>query len=309
MLKHRLLMSALLIPSTIALFVWDQHLGNVAPVLFVLVMLLSARCVWEFVALARAAGFQPNFKLCLIGSWAPLVVTWWGYLPSGLNLWGMNHYPEFGELHILDSLATVGSVSIVLMMNAVFRFPLDNNSSSPRPPLGHNIGTLGIELFAVNYVGVLLALTSQLRWVMNGEGYFALGALVIATKMGDVGAYTFGRLIGGAKMTPQLSPGKTWSGGVGHVVTAGACAVAWLCWLGPKVSPSWQAWNILNAAFFGVVVGFTGLVGDLAESLIKRDVGVKDAPVLLPGFGGLLDLMDSLLLAGPVALAMWTWLR
>jgi phosphatidate cytidylyltransferase len=64
----------------------------------------------------------------------------------------------------------------------------------------------------------------------------------------------------------------------------------------------------MNAALFGAIVGFTGLVGDLAESLIKRDVGAKDAPVLLPGFGGLLDLMDSLLLAGPVALGMWTLL-
>jgi phosphatidate cytidylyltransferase len=61
--------------------------------------------------------------------------------------------------------------------------------------------------------------------------------------------------------------------------------------------------------FFGVVVGTAGLFGDLAESLIKRDVGVKDAPLLLPGFGGLLDLMDSILLAGPVAFGIWVWLH
>lgn len=159
------------------------------------------------------------------------------------------------------------------------------------------------------------ALTVQLRWTAHplddvvNIGYFALSALVVATKMGDVGAYTFGRLIGGPKMTPQLSPGKTWSGGVGHLVTAGLCSVAWLCWLGPMVSTHWPAWGVVSAAVFGVVVGFAGLIGDLAESLIKRDVGVKDAPALLPGFGGLLDLMDSLLLAGPVAYFMWNLLR
>lgn len=85
--------------------------------------------------------------------------------------------------------------------------------------------------------------------------------------------------------------------------------MAWLCWLGPMISSSWHAWGFASAAVFGVVVGFAGLIGDLAESLIKRDVGVKDAPALLPGFGGLLDLMDSILLAGPVAYGMWHLLR
>ena len=184
---------------------------------------------------------------------------------------------------------------------------------------GREIGTLGFELFVIVYIGVLLTMTSQLRWLehrgrpfgwVEAEvGYFALGALMVATKMGDVGAYTFGRLIGGPKMVPRLSPGKTWAGGVGHLITAGLCSVAWLCWLGPSISYRWDRWPITSAFVFGVVVGFAGLIGDLFESLIKRDVGVKDAPVLLPGFGGLLDLMDSILLAGPVAYGMWHLLR
>ena len=169
--------------------------------------------------------------------------------------------------------------------------------------------TLSAELLIVSYIGVLLALTVQLRWQgFATQGYFALGALVVATKIGDVGAYTFGRLIGGAKMCPRLSPGKTWAGGVGHLLTAGLSSAAWLCWIGHQISNGWPIWSFAAAMVFGVVVGAAGLFGDLAESLIKRDVGVKDAPVLLPGFGGLLDLMDSLLLAGPVALGMWIWL-
>jgi phosphatidate cytidylyltransferase len=204
-----------------------------------------------------------------------------------------------------------GLTAVLLLMNAVFRFPItdtERHGSAEHQRPGSNLATLGMEFLCVAYLGVLLALTCQLRWLGKSEGYFALGAMVVATKMGDVGAYTFGRLIGGAKMTPKLSPGKTWSGGVGHVATAGLATIAWLCWLGPKVSPDWTTWSVMNAALFGAIVGFTGLVGDLAESLIKRDVGAKDAPVLLPGFGGLLDLMDSLLLAGPVALGMWTLL-
>ena len=305
MLHLRLLMSAILIPSTVGLFAWDHHWGDSAPVLFVLVMLISARCVWEFVTLTRNAGFQPNLVLCLLSSWLLLLLTWASHFPWSQLSWVE---PRFGTL-----FGTLGITAVLLLMNAVFRFPIRDGSgtdpNSAPPKAGANIGTLGIEFFCVAYLGVLLAMTCQLRWVGKGEGYFALGAMVVATKMGDVGAYTFGRLIGGAKMTPKLSPGKTWSGGFGHVATAGVAAVAWLCWLGPKISTGWLAWSILSAAQFGVVVGFTGLVGDLAESLIKRDVGAKDAPLLLPGFGGLLDLMDSLLLAGPVALGMWTLLR
>ena len=306
MLHLRLLMSAILIPSTIGLFAWDHHLGDSAPVLFVLVMLIATRCVWEFVTLTRNAGFLPNLVLCQLSSWLLLLLTWAPHFPW-MQLESRWVEPRIGSL-----FGMLGFIAVLLLMNAVFRFPIHDNgadSNSAQPKLGANIGTLGIEFFCVAYLGLLLAMTCQLRWVGKGEGYFALGAMVVATKMGDVGAYTFGRLIGGAKMTPKLSPGKTWSGGVGHVATAGLAAVAWLCWLGPMISTGWLAWNVVSAALFGVIVGFTGLVGDLAESLIKRDVGAKDAPILLPGFGGLLDLMDSLLLAGPVALGMWTLLR
>lgn len=315
MLKHRLLMSALLIPATIGLFVWDHHLGPHAPALFVLVMLLAARCVWELVILARSAGLRPNLVLCLLGSWMTIQAAWcpvWRWRSA----W--QQWTESLFTNPLFLLPAGGVVVVVMLFNAVMRFSrfelsADRDVSTPQP--GRQLATLGIELFIVGYVGVLLALTVQLRWTAHplddvvNIGYFALSALVVATKMGDVGAYTFGRLIGGPKMTPQLSPGKTWSGGVGHLVTAGLCSVAWLCWLGPMISTHWPAWGVVSAAVFGVVVGFAGLIGDLAESLIKRDVGVKDAPALLPGFGGLLDLMDSLLLAGPVAYFMWNLLQ
>lgn len=311
MLKHRLLMSALLIPATIGLFVWDDSLGPSAPVLLVFVLLVAARCVWELVILARSAGFRPNLVLCLLGSWLMIQAAWcpvWRWRAA----W--QHWIESLFSNQLFLLPAGGIVIVVMVANAVMRFSrfessVDREVSSAQP--GRQLATLGVELFVVAYVGVLLALTVQLRWTTHplddvvNIGYFALAALVIATKMGDVGAYTFGRLIGGPKMTPRLSPGKTWAGGVGHLVTAGISSVAWLCWLGPMNSTRWPEWGVVSAAVFGVVVGFAGLMGDLAESLIKRDVGAKDAPALLPGFGGLLDLMDSLLLAGPVAFGLW----
>jgi phosphatidate cytidylyltransferase len=307
MLKHRLLMSAVLIPATIGLFVWDHHLGPAAPILLFLLLAISARCVWELVTLARVAGFRPSLFLCWFGVWAIIVAGWLPHFRE--SAWR----PWSGEMSEWLSYSCFAMMTVALFVNAVGRYPVANASpivaEGPRHRLGLNLGTLAIELLIIIYIGLLLFQTTQLRWVgyheAGTEGYFALGALVIASKMGDIGAYTFGRLIGGPKMTPRLSPGKTWAGGVGHLLTAGLSSVAWLAWFGPQISTNWRHWEEVRALIFGVIVGFAGLIGDLAESLIKRDVGVKDAPALLPGFGGLLDLMDSLLLAGPVA--YWTW--
>jgi phosphatidate cytidylyltransferase len=171
---------------------------------------------------------------------------------------------------------------------------------------GQSMETLGAELIAVAYVGLLISVTAQLRWVAGADaGYLVLGSLVIAAKGGDIMAYTFGRLWGRRKMVPILSPGKTWMGAVGAVVGSGFGGWAWLHWGTPLFNADWEPCNSAVAIFYGVTIGVVGLIGDLCESLIKRDVGKKDAAPLLPGFGGLLDLLDSVLYAGPVAYLLW----
>lgn len=172
---------------------------------------------------------------------------------------------------------------------------------------GTNMETLGAELIVVSYVGVLLAVTAQLRWVAGYEaGYLVLGSVIISAKAGDTMAYTFGRLFGKKKMAPVLSPGKTWAGFVGALVGSAAAGAAWLHFA-PKLfgGEAWNEVNLVLGAFYGAVLGLVGLIGDLCESLIKRDCEKKDAAALMPGFGGLLDLLDSVLFAGPVALLMW----
>ncbi len=321
MLKHRLLMSSLLIPATIGLFVWDHYLGPRAPILIVLVLAISARCVWELVTLARAADFRPSLILCWLAVWATIIAGWPSLFPdASRHSWWAEEISRWvwHMTRLQYPLSSFEILAVGLLVNAVLRYPvtdvLQDGTERPQLRLGLNLGTLAIEFFIFIYVGVQLAATTQLRWVGGRyregiEGYFALGAFVIAAKMGDVGAYTFGRLIGGPKMTPKLSPGKTWAGGAGHLLTAGLSSAAWLMWIGPALVEYWHPWKTVPALIFGVVVGFAGLIGDLVESLIKRDVGVKDAPALLPGFGGLLDLLDSILVAGPVAYAMWHLLR
>jgi phosphatidate cytidylyltransferase len=166
---------------------------------------------------------------------------------------------------------------------------------------GGTVVNVALAVFGVAYVGVLLSFTLQLR-MLGGPvtGMLNLIALIAVVKMSDVGAYAVGRLIGRHKMAPVLSPGKTVEGAAAALVFA--CATAWFVytylplWLGcnrPQHPFGWM--------FYGLTVGAAGMLGDLAESLLKRDLGAKDSSTWLPGFGGVLDLLDSILYAAPVA--------
>ncbi|MBW3539696.1 MAG: phosphatidate cytidylyltransferase [Planctomycetes bacterium] len=288
MLRWRLFLSAVLIPAFAAAFWLDSVLGPQAWVLLAVCLVLAGRCAWEFVSLVRARNFAPSVWLAILGS---LVVT-----ASG---WTLHVLPR--PVH--DPLSALGAVTAAFaaMVMAVFF----KGCLAYRSP-GRTVETVSCEILIIAYVGILTAVTVQLRWIADGQaGYLALGSLLVGTKCGDTGAYTLGRLFGRRKMVPLLSPGKTWMGGLGALVGGGLGTWAWLAWTTPLFNPQWEPPAAHWAILFGVVLGAVGLIGDLAESLIKRDVGRKDASPLFPGFGGLLDLLDSILYAGPVALALW----
>ena len=148
------------------------------------------------------------------------------------------------------------------------------------------MANLAAGIFALVYVGLMLWFAVQLRIVW---GVGALAAWVIVVKMGDTGAYTVGRLIGRHKMAPLISPGKTIEGrdrrpGLRLPRLLGGvpvdCSLAFT--IRRHVAP-WWGWLA-----FGLLVGGAGMMGDLAESLLKRDVGVKDSSTWMPGFGGVL---------------------
>ncbi|GHT19555.1 hypothetical protein FACS1894189_8410 [Planctomycetales bacterium] len=135
---------------------------------------------------------------------------------------------------------------------------------------------------------------------------WAILSLVLVTKMCDIGAYTIGKLLGRHKMTPGLSPGKTIEGAVGGILFA--CAGSWLwfngvmpCFNAEHLTPLW-GWLL-----FGITIALAGMVGDLAGSLIKRDSNMKDSGHAVPGFGGFLDIFDSLLIAAPAAYVFWAF--
>lgn len=184
-------------------------------------------------------------------------------------------------------------------------------------PQGRSLERLAAGFFILAYLGVPMAFMVSLRLLcvenlgMEQRGHDHLGILplvsmVAVVKAGDIAAYVVGSLVGATKMAPVLSPGKTWEGAAASL--AGSAAAAWLVLhglTGSGIAPAVHAQPWGGWLAFGLLVGGAGMLGDLAESLIKREAGVKDSGHSLGGLGGVLDLVDSLLFAAPVAWALW----
>ena len=156
----------------------------------------------------------------------------------------------------------------------------------------------------IAYVGLLGSFMLQMRWFVGPyHGLIPLAAFVATAKGTDIGAYTLGRIIGRHKLWPVLSPNKTIEGSIGGLLfaVAGSCAVTAIArFLFHAPALEWGP-----AIGFGLVVGVAAQFGDLMESMIKRDCESKDASSAVPGFGGVLDVLDSLLFAAPVAYGYW----
>ena len=123
-------------------------------------------------------------------------------------------------------------------------------------------------------------------------------SILLMVKFTDIGAYFGGRALGKHKLIPWLSPGKTWEGLFFGLLTAGCVGMACAPWI--RHVPWWKGF------IFGVIIGGIGQLGDLLESLMKRDAEVKDSGKLVPGFGGVLDIIDSPLLAAPFAYLLFS---
>ena len=142
----------------------------------------------------------------------------------------------------------------------------------------------------VLYVGWLFSHALLLRAVVDGRSWLLFAVLV--TFATDTGAYFIGKLVGRHRMAPSISPKKTWEGAVGGVAGAAAAALG-LAVILPLPLAAWQA------LLLGVAVAVVAEVGDLAESMLKRSAGAGEASQLLPGHGGMLDRLDSILFTIP----------
>src|SRR5436190_12568116 len=165
-------------------------------------------------------------------------------------------------------------------------------------------GILAISttLFGLMYVPWLLNFIQKINFFPGVDGHYYLLYFVLITKFSDTGAYTVGSLFGKHKMIPRISPGKTWEGFAGAILVSMIASVVFVHFFGHKMA----GMNLMHAIILGAVLGVAAVVGDLIESLFKREANIKDSGKFFPGIGGILDLLDSLLFNAPI---MYLYLR
>lgn len=175
----------------------------------------------------------------------------------------------------------------------------------------------GATAFALIYMGLLPGFYLAIR---RWHSVWVVAAIIVTVKSCDIGAYTFGRLLGRHKLIVWLSPGKTWEGLVGGVATSALMALGlaalfnyWQASIpGVHLAGYWRpgeagrefipvAYPLLGAVLAGAAFGLIGQFGDLTASLFKRDAGLKDSGGAIPGFGGVIDVLDSPIAVAPAA--------
>ncbi|MFM7137743.1 MAG: phosphatidate cytidylyltransferase [Planctomycetota bacterium] len=172
---------------------------------------------------------------------------------------------------------------------------------------GASLARLAVAALAVTAIGLPLAFMVGLRLVpaaaaVDGPACLVpLVSMVAVVKGGDIAAYVVGSLVGRWKLAPVVSPGKTWEGASASLVAS--LAVAWFILERSGWSGGPQPWG--GWAGYGLAVGVAGMLGDLSESLVKRELSAKDSGRSLGGLGGFLDLIDATLVAAPVAWILW----
>ena len=280
MLQTRLLMGAILIAVTIGMLVGDEHLALWFPFLFVFQLGLTVAACHELVKLLGPQR-SPQPVVCYVGVLAFVLANWLvHYAASRADAWTLLIGIQAGFLLL-----------VFLYEMATFTAP------------GRSVERMALTWFIVGYLGLLPCFFAQIRWLTTDHqaNTVRLALAAFVPKCCDIGAYAVGRLIGRHKMTPVLSPKKTWEGAIGGLLTAALAAIAidrlWLPVLGMDFR-----WEV----GFGVSVGLAGMLGDLAESLLKRDCQTKDASSTVPGFGGVLDVVDAIVYSAPVSYVWFT---
>jgi phosphatidate cytidylyltransferase len=226
-------------------------------------------------------------------------------------------FPRFVVYYGVGNLGWLGlgltaALSIVLIAEMV---QFDGSGSATT--------NIALAFLAIIYAGGLMGFLVQLRWILYeadaGSGHERHWAMhmflvtIITVKISDIGQYAVGRAIGRHKLAPRISPGKTWEGAIGGVLLGSVVGAALILLTlrksangeSPASGEAIYIPTIHSTLLYVISLCIAGIIGDLAESLFKRDAGVKDSSKWMPGFGGVLDLLDSLLGAAPVAYLFW----
>lgn len=272
-LTQRVLFALAAIPVVLgAVWLGDWALAGVLAI-------ASALAAWEFYRIAEKLGTRPMARAgVVIASLFPLAI----------------HARYLG----LPVDAVVSTTAATVLVLALFSAVIFTRGVSGRP-----VESVSLTVFGIVYTGAMLSFAYALRYHQYAIGRAAgtaLLALALALVwISDTAAYFVGKAIGKRKLIPSVSPGKTVAGAVGAIIT---CAVAsWALVRFLLVPYAQLGLGPVHAVIFGIAISVATQLGDLAESLIKREAGVKDSSHIIPGHGGVLDRIDGMLFALPVA--------
>jgi phosphatidate cytidylyltransferase len=244
---------------------------------------VAALGAWEFYRIAEAGGAEPL---------APAGIVCAAVLPLLVHA---QYLHVFSTPIVVGVLVALGVLAAAIWRRGVSRRPLSSTA---------------ITVFGVVYVSAPLCYGYALRYHDFAVGRAAGAALimlpVLLTWASDIGAYAVGRTMGRRKLIPSVSPGKTVEGSLGALVATVVVALLYERFVLRPVAQLAIApwWSVV----FALVVSVAAQIGDLAESLLKREAGVKDSSHLLPGHGGILDRFDSLFFVLPVSYLLLGWL-
>lgn len=292
MLRKRLITSLFMIVPLLAIFWLDTNattnFGFPGLWLVAIILIFSLAVAGELLGMLRekAEGVAPwvvycGVILCHAGVVAPELF----------------HLPERGPLARVGCCALGFFVALsVAFLHGLVIFREDRNATAE----------LALTAFVILYAGWALSFLAVTRVALeNWKGAVALFSVLFIIKMSDAGAYFAGKRFGKRKLAPLLSPGKTIEGLVGGLVAAVLASVLVFCFVMPQALGNYSVpWpTILGYALSLTAIG---VVGDLSESLIKRDMHRKDSSIWLPGLGGIMDMADSVILNAPVAFLWWS---
>ena len=268
-LTRRIIFAVIAAPAGVAVI----YFGDWA--LATMLAILSALGAWELYRLSRETG---------VTAFAPAGIALAALIPLALHASRLGVY----------NLPFTGIIAIVLLLFA--------GTIWLRGPQGRPLSVAAVTVFGIVYAS-LIAYVYALRYhpytVTAAAGTLVAVLPILLTWATDIGAYTFGRMFGKRKLMPSVSPGKTVAGSIGGLVLT---VIACLLYVRFLLMPYAQlGMTLAGAVLFGIIVSVAGQTGDLAESLLKREAGVKDSSTLLPGHGGILDRFDSLLFVLPIA--------
>ncbi len=247
----------------------------VSLLLMLFVATLAAIGVWEYAQLALAKQRHPATKLMIFIAILEVMALYVSLV-----------FVDLPQLPILV-------VALGIIAFFIHRFKKVTGS----------LNEIAIELFGIVYVAVPLSLMLGVLYPNPHQGTLQEGRwwllyLIVVTKITDVGAYFVGRLWGRYKLCPSLSPQKTVEGAVAGFIAAVFSSIA-IHKIAIYMQADWFHLSLSESIWLGMLIGIAGQIGDLAESLLKRDAVVKDSNAL-PGLGGVLDMVDSLLFTAPI---------